>query len=547
VFGSRFRILALLFPAAAAIGQEVGSKVCSGCHAEIYRSYSTTGMSRTSGKAGVGEFRENFEPPNVKDDRLGVEYSVSQVPGGYRLQFSRADSGVRGQRLLGWFIGSGRVGRSYFSSIDGFLFQSPVSYYSLAGRWDVSPGYQRYPSINLTRAVETGCLQCHASRLQPVTGTQNRFADPPFLEGGVGCERCHGPGRNHVLKMSSGNRKGSPQIVNPSKLDPARRDSVCAQCHLTGAARIARLRTKREPYRPGELLSDYSAFFVWAGSESPALSVNSHFERMQQSLCKRASGDRLWCGSCHDPHSEPEQAKRSEFYRARCQKCHDPSACKETVATRRKLRDDCVACHMPKSPVRDAEHAVYTDHSIPRRPRVSEGLPAVELRLTEFWKRPATGEEDRDLGLAYASIAGTDSSLRRRAIEMLTKAEARGPHDDVLVLTQLAQLHDQTGNEDLAIALCERILRLDPAQVSVAINLGTYYIQRGRTSEAMQLWADALSRNPGLTGARINLAVAQFKSGDPAAAEATLLKALEYDPDHEIARKMLSGIRAGPP
>ena len=537
-------MLALLFPAAVAIGQEVGSKVCSGCHSEIYRSYSATGMSRTSGKVGVGEFRENFEPPNFKDDRLGVEYRVSQVQGGYRLQFSRPDSGAEGQRLLGWFIGSGRVGRSYFSSLDGFLFQSPVSYYTLAGKWDVSPGYQRYPSINLTRAVETGCLQCHASRLQPVAGTQNRFADLPFLEGGVGCERCHGPGRNHVLKMSSGNRKGAPQIVNPSKLDPARRDSVCAQCHLTGAARIARLRAKREPYRPGELLSDYSAFFVWAGSESAALSVNSHVERLQQSLCKRASGDRLWCGSCHDPHSEPKQA--SEFYRARCQKCHQPSACKETAAARRKLQDDCVACHMPKSPVRDAEHAVYTDHSIPRRPRASEGSAAVGRLLTEFWRRPATVEDDRDLGLAYASVAGTDSSLRQRAIELLSKAEARRP-DDVPVLTQLAQLHDQAGNEDLAIALCERILRLDPAQVSVAINLGTYYIQRGRTGEAVLLWADALSRNPGLTGARINLAVAQFKRGDLAAAEAALVKALEYDPDHETARKMLSGIRAGAP
>ena len=77
--------------------------------------------------------------------------------------------------------------------------------------------------------------------------------------------------------MTSGNRKGPARIVNPSKLDPAHRDSICAQCHLTGVARIARVRAKRESYRPGELLSDYSAFFVWSGAESPALSVNSLF------------------------------------------------------------------------------------------------------------------------------------------------------------------------------------------------------------------------------------------------------------------------------
>jgi Tfp pilus assembly protein PilF len=196
---------------------------------------------------------------------------------------------------------------------------------------------------------------------------------------------------------------------------------------------------------------------------------------------------------------------------------------------------------MPKSPARDAEHAVYTDHSIPRRPRASAGLQGIERSLISFWDTPV---DDRDLGLAYAAVAGPDAGLRQRASELLRKAEALDPRD-VPVLSQLAQLYDQAGDEVRAIALCERILRLDPTQTSVAINLGAYYIHRGRTREAMRLWADALSRNPGLTGARINLAVTQYQTGDPAAAETTLLKALEYDPDNPTARKILSEVRAG--
>ena len=99
--------------------------------------------------------------------------------------------------------------------------------------------------------------------------------------------------------------------------------------------------------------------------------------------------------------------------------------------------------------------------------------------------------------------------------------------------------------KERATILSERIMRLDPAQVSVAVNLGTYYIKRDRAREAMKLWADALLRNPGLTGARMNLAVAQYQGGDAAAAEATLLKALEYDPDQETVRKLLAEIRGG--
>jgi tetratricopeptide (TPR) repeat protein len=145
--------------------------------------------------------------------------------------------------------------------------------------------------------------------------------------------------------------------------------------------------------------------------------------------------------------------------------------------------------------------------------------------------------------LALAAVAGGDSGLRKQAFELLRKAEARDPVD-VAVLAQLAQLYDLAGDEDRAIALSERAVRLDATQVAVAVNLGTYYIQRGRAREAMRLWADALSRNPALTGVRINLAVAHYQAGDLAAAEAAALKAVEYDPDHETARKLLSEIRA---
>jgi len=388
--------------------------------------------------------------------------------------------------------------------------------------------------------VGAGCLQCHASGLQPVAGTLNGFGDPPFREGGVSCERCHGPGKAHVAKMISGNREEPREIVNPVKLDAARRDSVCAQCHLTGAARIPRARGQGDTYLPGALLSDHFAYFVWTGAGSSIMGANSHFEKLQQSSCKRESGERLWCGSCNDPHGEPEPQNRLDFYRSRCQKCHEPSACKENLPARRKTQDDCIACHMPKGQVRDTEHAVFTDHTIPRRQQPGSGPAGGERSLALFWKAPV---DERDLGLALAAVAGGDSGLRKRAFELLRKAEARDPVD-VAVLAQLAQLYDLAGDEDLAIALSERAVRLDATQVAVAVNLGTYYIQRGRAREAMRLWTDALSRNPALTGARINLAVAHYQAGDLAAAEAAVLKALEYDPDHETARKLLSEIRA---
>jgi len=517
---------------------EAGSEACSRCHAEIYRKYSATTMSRSSGKAGKAASRESFDRASFTDTALPAEYRVSPALEGYRLEFSRSDREIRGQRNLDWFVGSGRVAHSYLFSTDGFLFQSPVSYYAQGAKWDLSPGYRQHSYIHLTRAVGTGCLQCHASRLQPVAGTQNGFSPAPFLESGISCERCHGAGENHVAAMTSG--KGASDIVNPAKLDPARRDSICAQCHLTGAARIARLRATGDVYQPGRLLSDYTAYFIWSGGDSAIMGANSHFEKLEQSSCKRVSGGRLWCGSCHDPHSEPAEADRAEYYRARCQKCHQAQSCKENQQTRRAAQDNCIGCHMPKGQVRDTEHAVFTDHTIPRRERRLTISPGTERSLTSFLQ---TAVDERDLGLAYATAAGADSSMRTRAFVLLQRAARRNP-DDVLVLTQLAQIYDQSGAEPSAMVLYERILRMDPAQVPVAVNLGTYYMKRGRAREAMRLWTDALARNHGLTSVRMNLAVAQFQAGDPAAAEASVLKLLEYDPDQDTARELLSEIRA---
>src|SRR5205085_3879597 len=105
-------------------GDETGSKACAGCHADIYRKYSATGMARTSGRAGSDRIKESFE--HAAFAASGAEYRVDANQSGYRLTYSRP--GVfEGERKLEWYVGSGNVGRSYLFSVEGFLFQAPVS------------------------------------------------------------------------------------------------------------------------------------------------------------------------------------------------------------------------------------------------------------------------------------------------------------------------------------------------------------------------------------------------------------------------------------
>jgi tetratricopeptide (TPR) repeat protein len=494
-------------------------------------------MANSSGRVGSGAFRESLENASFSDLASGATYAVEKGSQGYRLRFARPAVDLAGERTLQWFVGSGNVGRSYLFSIGSLLFQAPVSYYSSAAKWDVSPGYQRR-SVDLTRQVETACLQCHASRMQPLPGTQNQFRDPPFLEGGISCERCHGFGKTHIARMTARPRPAATAIVNPAKLDAAMRDSVCAQCHLTGAARVAR--ASRVPYQPGNVLSDSVAVFVWSGGSTTHTSATSHYEKLAQSACKKASGDRLWCGSCHDPHNQPREADRAALYRSRCAACHEQSACKASPDLRNSNGDDCASCHMPKAQSRTVDHVAFTDHSIPRN-REAAAQPGSQVpELVPF---AGTTASDRDLALAYAVIAPGEPAVRQRAFALLQKAEAQNPKD-LAIVSQLAHFYDRMGNEEKAMELTERIVAADPSNTAAAVNLGTYLVKRGRAREAIDVWRKALARNPALTGARLNLAVALYRAGDLAAAAASVEQAMEYDPDNEVARKLRAEIRS---
>jgi predicted CXXCH cytochrome family protein len=387
-------------------------------------------------------------------------------------------------------------------------------------RWDLSPGYTGKQQIELAKPIEEPCLYCHASGAQPIAKTQNGYLDPPFLEGGVGCERCHGSGEKHI--------KTHRDIVNPAKLEPGRRDSVCQQCHLTGVARVPRPGHSVGTFRPGDLLSDHVTVFVRASAGGKAAATD-HSEQLAASKCKLASGDKLWCGTCHNPHAAPATSARVAYYRQSCLQCHAQQGCALGAEARAAAKDDCASCHMPKSRSREGEHVVYTDHRIVRR-TIARSANTPDSRLRSFWGRPA---EERDLAIAYASLGGA-------ALPLLEKLRSS---DDTPALVQLGQLYDAAGKEDSAEKIYERVLRLDPSNASAEANLAIYRARRGRVTEAMTLWQDVFARNPALAGAGINLAVAQSGAGDRVAAEETVRRLLRFHPDLEAVRQLAAKLR----
>lgn len=540
----------------------VGNKACSPCHSAIYRAYTQTPMAQSSGKVGTQDGKETFGAAEFRDAHGAFSYKVRRD---YQFEFGQLGSSkqgvqqpIAGRRNLSYFVGSGSAARTFLIDSGGFLFESPVTYYRRSNSWNASPGFASLDYPNLTRPITAGCLQCHASGIQPKAGTLNGYEATPFLENGIACERCHGAGSDHVASFSAAQRttparSEGAKMVNPAKLTPAARDSICAQCHLSGEVRVPKAgKSESQALTPGELLADILTVFVRKGSPLE-LKVTSHVQNLAQSACKRASGDKLWCAICHDPHTTPEPAAKAAYFRGKCLTCHKLQDCRATPAARQANGDDCTGCHMPRGQASDVEHVVFTDHSIPRKPASpslaksaasSAGVgPASDL--VPYYSYTAT---PRDVALAYAQVALRDhyEADRQRAFVLLKQAAEQGTAD-AAALAYLAEFYRDANDDAHALPLYEQVWRMDRTQYAAAAALGAYQMQRGNFAAAIEFWREALALNPAMTLVRVNMATALLRTGQVAEARSMVDKALELNPAspeaRELARQLLRVVK----
>jgi tetratricopeptide (TPR) repeat protein len=151
------------------------------------------------------------------------------------------------------------------------------------------------------------------------------------------------------------------------------------------------------------------------------------------------------------------------------------------------------------------------------------------VTLTRFGSGNA---EDRELGIGYAILAQREKNdtYRRRAFEHLEAARQKQRADSE-VLLYLADLYNQRSRRESAIALYEQAIRMDPSQLTGSVALGAIRMEQGRFQEAIELWTDALAKNPALMLVRGNLAAALLRVGDRAGAKTVLDQALSFNPE----------------
>jgi hypothetical protein len=454
-----------------------------------------------------------------------------------------------------YVIGSGEQALAFELNRGGYLFESPITWYSQKQKWDLSPGYEK-DNLHFDRLVKTACLFCHSNRFDQVAGTENHYREPIFRGHSIGCERCHGPGELHVNNPESTDQEAL-NIVNPARLEPALREAVCQQCHLQGDIRIVRAGRRLDEYRPGLPLHRFESIFV-NGPNQGRRRFFGQVEQMYESRCFIASEGKMGCISCHDPHALPSVSEKAEYYRGRCMECHAEKGCRLPRPERLAQRpdDSCIECHMPRSPNEQIPHVASTLHLIPRfarfddslapsaspAPRTGDAYPLIHFHQ-DLLDPNERDEVKRDLGIALTeksrAIPGMNPlSVSRKALPLLEASITSRPIDPPAWMSKGNALW-QLGRREDALAALRTAAKQAPDREETLVALGTRAAESGRVDEALDVWTRCISINPNRTDYHHVLGLVHAQRMDWPNAIESSRKAVELNPFNVGARLLL--------
>ena len=219
-----------------------------------------------------------------------------------------------------------------------------------------------------------------------------------------------------------------------------------------------------QDFHPGDELERTAVIYLLTQNNQQVKAVGQA-EQLALSKCVRASGGKLWCATCHNPHGQA--ADRASQIRDVCRSCHTTLSKAAHAAV-----TECVSCHMPRLTPEDIPHTASTDHRILRRPAP---LPNAENSGAEItaWQDPPPQFRARDLAVAALVIGGTHGlgTLRDTGVQLLEALPQREKENDPEVLSSLVSIRLQLREMEQAREFARRAAEVQPDSGFASLNL----------------------------------------------------------------------------
>jgi hypothetical protein len=542
-----------------------GSNVCARCHADIYREFSRTAMGQSMAVLDDASLPGPAASVKLHNKKLDRDYEIFRRGSDfYQSEWETAPDGseaFRDTRQIAFAIGAGENGIGYLVEHGRYLLEAPLSYYTQTRSWGLSPGYEDV-DYGFDRLVPPSCLVCHSGRPQPVPGRDGLYESPPFEQLAIGCENCHGPGQLHVEERMSGaplHDRIDRSIVNPADLPGWLADNVCVMCHEDGDARVLEPGKTYLDFRPGAPLAQTVAIFAipFTRQSPPKSPLLQQYVQMVLSKCYRASGGKLSCITCHDPHVEPTAAEAPTYYRKKCLACHAEQSCGLGLAARlqKSPADDCAGCHMPRQNLQTISHAALTNHRIIAY--AGEPFPDAAFHMTTA-NLPGLVYIDRMPGnkgprlnpivllQAYDGLLQIRPEYKAYQSKLLDALAKTQPHNPV-VLSALGQRAVLAGTAEGFAEAQADLGRAIAAGSTAASDLDLYavvLIRAGSIGEAIPVLERDIALHPYSNERYETLAFAYIKLHEYRHALEILKQELQFFPQDSAVRSLLARVQS---
>lgn len=321
-----------LAQAGGAKARYVGSRSCERCHAAVYAGWKQTRMANV-----------------VRDPKTHPEAVLAD--------FTHANPLVTFDLKDVAFVYGSKWKQRFFTKRGDDYYVEPAQWDVKEKKWapyHVEAGTDWwapfYGASNFERPTGPLCDGCHSVNYSIET--------KQVTEWNVGCEKCHGPGSEHIAHPTKQN------IVNPETLDYVRANDTCIQCHSQGRTLTETFGGKYYDWPVGFTMGDKLSDF-WRLEELKPGTTNffqyadmtAHKNRMQGNdfIQSTMYHRELRCFDCHQVHSNENPANLKATGNALCLGCHtkdNPAGLKGTVSEHTHHAEgskgsECVACHMP--------------------------------------------------------------------------------------------------------------------------------------------------------------------------------------------------------
>lgn len=325
----------------------VGSRECFSCHRGDVRDVHETSPHALA----LQETGENGEP--VLADLSATSAPEIQFPGEDAARQLTAED-------IAYVIGAGRVVQRYlYEADDGQYLVLPYEWDTVEQAWrPYSPGH---PWPDTSYDWITNCAGCHTTGLDSETGE--------WLESGVQCEACHGPGSAHIDAADAAGRRPSEEetLAIRATIYNSPDAQMCGQCHGAGVSTVDNL-PYAAGYRPGDNLPDTYALVApddsahwWPTGHAKQVNMqynewinNAHASSLE-TLHQSAFPADDTCLSCHSADAA-FSARQLELYDLG--DLSDPAPAPATLNTA-QFGVTCITCHAPHKADENGERVRY--------------------------------------------------------------------------------------------------------------------------------------------------------------------------------------------